>query len=900
MIDKAKNKKSADSLTLIDLIDVNILQQIQDAFSEMTGMAALTTDADGNPVTKGSNFTDFCFKYTRNSTLGNIRCENCDKHGAEVSLETGKPCTYYCHAGLVDFAAPIMANGVLVGSFIGGQVLPSKPELSKFEEIAEELGIDPEEYIEAVQRVRVTDKETIDKAANSLYTMANVLSDTAYKSHCLYQTANEVEKASTAKSDFLANMSHEIRTPMNAILGMVDLALREEMSPAARDFIKQIKVSGKSLLVLINDILDFSKIEAGKLDIIEAPYEPLSVINDVANIVNNRIGSKNIEFTMDIAPEIPKKLLGDSFRIHQILINILNNAVKFTKDGEVHLAIACEQREDNPESIVLKIDVSDTGIGIKKEDIPKLFNSFEQLDSKRNRNIEGTGLGLAISQQLLGLMNGSISVESVYGKGTTFTFYIPQKVADAEYSVPSFDEPKTAAILFENRYSYKQLCKDLHSINVAYSTIVGIGEASCGEYDFLIVEERLLTEEVCEFLRKNPDVVCIAVTGYTYRNTISDIPNLKIFRKPVYSLGLYNAMGLSEIKLEEDNAEANAFTFIAPDAQVLIVDDNTVNLEVAKGLIEPLEMHIDTAETAQSAIEMLKIKPYDLIFMDHMMPEVDGVEATHIIRRLMPEYDDVPIIALTANAINGAKEMFIKEGMNDFVAKPIEITDITNKLRRWLPKDKIISLNGEVKTARKDEVFLPDKIEGLDLAEALRLLGSKTLFRNVLKEFFCTIDKKSASIDQHLAEGKIHDYTIEVHALKSSSRQIGAEDVSMLAAELEKAGNEDNRSFITEKTPLLLEKYRKFKAILAPIFPECCSEKEKHSAYPDKTAALLENLKKAIENFDTLEIDEGVNNIAEFDYPEEQSRLLEELETVAENCDLDKCAEIVINWKKLL
>lgn len=901
---KDKSGKKPDELTLTDLVDVEMLQRIQDAFSEMTGMAALTTDANGNPVTKGSNFTDFCFKYTRNSTIGRARCELCDKLGAEISLQTGKPFTYRCHAGLVDFAAPIMANGVMIGSFIGGQVLPEEPEPDKFIEIANELGIDSEAYVAAVGNVRVADKETIDKAANSLYTIANVLSDTAYKSHCLYQNATEVEKASTAKSDFLANMSHEIRTPMNAILGMVDLALREEMSPAARDFIKQIKISGKNLLVLINDILDFSKIEAGKLDIIEAEYEPMSVINDVANIVNNRIGGKNIEFTLDISSELPRKLLGDSFRIHQILINLLNNAVKFTKEGEVHLSLKCEPVDADPESILIIADIRDTGIGIKKEDIPKLFHSFEQLDSKRNRNIEGTGLGLAISQQLLRLMNGKISVQSVYEKGTTFTFCIPQKVVDSAYSVPELDTREKVAVLVENPYVYNQLCKDLFRINAEYKSVESIDELSGEKYSFVIVEECTLTDELFSYLRQNSDVTCIAMTSYTYRNTINDIPNLKILRKPVYSLALYNVMGLGNFVDEDDCPEANVFTFIAPDAHVLIVDDNTVNLEVAKGLLEPLEMHIDTVESAQAAIEMLQHKPYDLIFMDHMMPEVDGVEATHIIRRLMPEYDNVPIIALTANAINGAKEMFIKEGMNDFVAKPIELTDITDKLRKWLPQDKLISVSSEemaaAMAAKKEENPLPETIGNLNVAEALRLLGSRTLFRTVLKEFFCTIDKKSQSIEQHLVNGEIHDYTIEVHALKSSSRQIGADEVSELAAELEKAGNEENLDFINEKTPILLEKYRSFKAVLEPLFPECMVSAEKKDACTDETKAMLDAVKQAIESFDTLEIDECVEKMSQYEYPEEQAAYLEELKSAADECDLDLCSEIIGKWLNFL
>ncbi len=891
--------QNKDAMTLTDFIDVEILQQVQDAFSDMTGMAALTTDAEGKAVTKGSNFTDFCTKYTRNSELGKIRCESCDKRGAEITLRTGKACSYYCHAGLLDFAAPIMANGVMIGSFIGGQVLPEEPEFEKFERIAKDLDIDPEEYKQALKGVRITSKETIERAANSLNVIATVLSNLAFKSHSLMQSNVEIEKASHMKSDFLANMSHEIRTPMNAILGMVDLALREDMSPAARDFIKQIKISGKNLLVIINDILDFSKIEAGKMDIIEAAYEPLSVINDVASIVNSRIGAKNIEFTMDIPINIPKKLMGDNFRIHQIMINLLNNAVKFTKEGEVHLAIECETDPDTPDKMVMKVDISDTGIGIKKEDLGKLFNSFQQLDSKRNRNIEGTGLGLAISQHLLALMDGTISVESEYGKGTTFTFRLPQMVVDHAWSIPKFTEPKMAVMLVENRYVKKQLVKDLSCIGVNYTDADFPESIFKMRSDYIIIEEKFLSEDMCGFLRQNPDRICIVVARYTFRNTINDIPNMKVLRKPVYSLGLYNAMGISDCEMTEEASEAEAFSFTAPDARILIVDDNSVNLTVAEGLLEPLKMWIDTAESAQAAIEMLKERRYDLVFMDHMMPEVDGVEATHIIRRLMPEYDDVPIIALTANAVNGAREMFLKEGMNDFVAKPIEINDITAKLRRWLPPDKIIQ-GAAKREEEKPDSLLPDQIECIDKGEALKLLGSEKLYYTVLKEYYCTIDKKANSIEGHFIEKRIRDYTIEVHALKSSSKQIGAMELSALAADLEKAGNEQNISLIEDKTPMMLAMYRRYKDILAPIFPDSIKSGEKKEADPEQISDMLCWLQEGLDNFDTLRIDEVIEEMSGYSFPKDQSTIFSELKVAAENCDIDTCNGLLGRWRELM
>ncbi len=898
----AVNMEEEEDLRLTDLIDVSTLQRIQDAFSNMSGMAALTADKNGVAVTQGSNFTDFCMKHTRRSLLGCMKCFECDKHGAELTLESGKPCTYYCHAGLVDFAAPIMANGKMIGSFIGGQVLPTPPVLSDFRKTAEELNIDPEEYVKAVHEVRIVDKDTIDKAAESLYTIAGVLSDIAYKSYMLSKTNREVEAASKMKSDFLANMSHEIRTPMNADLGMVDLALREDMSTNARNFVNQIKVAGKNLLVIINDILDFSKIESGKMEIIPDDYEPLSIVNDVANIVNTRIGDKDVEFTMDISPFIPRMLHGDNFRIHQIMINVLNNAVKFTKCGNVKLKIDCEFNENDKDSVVLKIEVSDTGIGIKNEDKKKLFSSFQQVDSKRNRNVEGTGLGLAITRQLLDLMGGSIRFDSEYNKGTTFFIKIPQKIVDRMPSVPPLEKKINVVVRAENEYVKDQLFIDLKRIGADYIEIENCDDLDSYKPDYLIIDKNELTNQLLNYLERHTEINCLAIADYASRSSIL-LPNVHIIRKPIYSLGLYNAMGISNIKLFTDTSEEEVFNFVAPEAHILVVDDNAVNLTVAKGLLEPLQMHVDLAGSAGEAIAMMNETHYDAIFMDHMMPEVDGIEATHIIRRLMPEYDGIPIIALTANAVSGAKDMFLAEGMDDFCPKPIELKDITAKLHKWLPEDKIIPVSAEQASAdEKEKAYLQPEVNipGLDTKTAIDRLGSADLFMTVLKEYFGAIDKKHEVIKKHFDSGSIHDYTVEVHSLKSTSRQIGAMELADLAAELEQAGNEGNITLIKEKTAGMLEQYLTMKDILRPYVPEE-EKKELQEASKEDIIPLLDKLAEALEFFDTLQIDEVVEEMSGYSYStDEQQKCFNDLKDAAEISDIDAIGNVITEWKALL
>lgn len=1001
-----------EEMYITDLIDIDVLQKIQDSFSSMTGMASIISDNYGVAVTNGSNFCDFCSNLTRVSPEGSRRCENCDKRGAEMALESKSVCTYFCHAGLIEFAAPIMANGKMVGSFVGGQVLSSPPDLAAFEETAKELNIDPEDYIHAVKKVKVIEQDEIDKAAVSLNTIAEVLSTIANNSYNMHVNNAEVEKSAKLKSDFLANMSHEIRTPMNAVLGMAEMALREEMSPTARDFIHQIRASGKNLLTIINDILDFSKIESGKMEIIEVSYEPLSMINDIASMINSRIGDKNIEFTVDAPPEIPHKLYGDNIRIQQIIINLLTNAVKFTKQGQVQLKLKFKKKND--EEGTLKVLISDTGSGIKEENLDKIFESFQQVDSKRNRNIEGTGLGLAITQQLLALMGGFIDVESEYNVGSTFAFVVPQKIVSKEASVPKADKMISAAVISQNIYLCAQLVKDLSRLNVSYTILLKENYMDALDFDFVFVEEDLFTKEMQEFVTNNPKLQCIVIENRKSFKRFN-IVNIRTIRKPIYVLSLYSIMGIGEDYAAFADFEGDDFPFTAPDAQILIVDDNTINLTVAQGLLEPLNMKIDTATGAKDAISKIKKKKFDLIFMDHMMPEIDGVEATHMIRTTFPDYEDTPIIALTANAVANAKEMFLSEGMNDFVAKPIEIKDIVSKLKKWLPHEKIIPVETQQEGQQEEDIPIngpffrevevesdlfpsenpetdsysapvyapaptpapapapvpapapapspapapapapapvpapapapvpapapapvparpapaaparpaparpapapaparpapfapgqrsgPLEIEGLNVKLALSLLGTEKLFLTVLKQYYCSIEQKARSIEKHYNNEDWKNYTIEVHALKSTSKQIGAEHVSAVAADMEKAGNEGNIDLIRATTASMLEEYRGYKKSLKYLFPDVPDEDEEKEADSDQINEMLDKLAEAIEDFDSLTMDEVAEELGKFKFNDESTAIFNELKDAISASELDTCSEIIEKWRSIL
>ncbi|MDE6320637.1 MAG: acetyltransferase, partial [Lachnospiraceae bacterium] len=348
------------------------------------------------------------------------------------------------------------------------------------------------------------------------------------------------------------------------------------------------------LLTIINDILDFSKIESGKMDISDVEYEPMSVINDVSNIIMTRIGTKDLELTVDVNPNLPDGLYGDNIRIKQVMVNLANNAVKFTREGNVHVKV--DFRQIDEETIELSISIADTGSGIKESDMNKLFRSFQQLDSKRNRNIEGTGLGLAICKQLVSLMNGKIYVSSVYGKGSTFSFSIPQKVTNSAHSVEKPDAKLTAAGLIRSKYIAEELAGDMEKLGVSYERLESedslnlVKERQIG---FLFIEQPLFTEDVQHFLKRNPDVNGVLLTNYRTMRSY-DLPNLRVVKKPLYILGLSNIFNGREDNVAYAPTEAQDFDFVAPTAEILIVDDNAINLTVVKGLLNPLQMKMDT------------------------------------------------------------------------------------------------------------------------------------------------------------------------------------------------------------------------------------------------------------------------------------------------------------------
>ena len=685
------------------------------------------------------------------------------------------------------------------------------------------------------------------------------------------------EEANVSKSNFLSNMSHEIRTPMNAIVGMTEILLRSDLNEQDRGYLMNIKNSGAALLTIINDILDFSKIESGKLEIIEDEYEPMSMLSDLSMIFLNRIAEKPIELMFDIDKELPHKMYGDSLRIRQVIINIANNAIKFTDAGFVRLTIKVTRMSEN-DMVNLDVSVEDSGQGIKPEDMNKLFGSFQQVDTKKNRNKEGTGLGLSISRQLVELMGGHIGVESTYGKGSKFYFNIPQKaIGEQKAAVVKPEAITHVPMVVSGLMRDERILKQLQTMAEEY----GLCYVDCYEAkkngqdaDFFFVDEAMYQEvkgSIEEYFTSHGAQLCVLQNPM--KENVWD-KQVTVVNKPLYSLNFCQVVNHETTAsfVETDYA----MNFIAPQAQVLIVDDNEMNLKVATGLLQPLQMQIDTANSGRKAIEMVQKKRYDIVFMDHMMPVMDGVETTQTIRKFDDAYlQEMPIIALTANAVIGAREIFKEAGMNDFVAKPIEINDICTKIRKWLPEHLIQKLSAPVGTQQEIPTEELPAIEGIDVQEGIKNSGSLELFMNLLGDFYKLIDLKATKIEKCLADGMIRDYTIEVHALKNTARMIGALELSELFFKMEQCGNAGDVETINRENPAVMELYRSYKPILEPYGK--ANEQDKKEVPRTEIMAALNKLNTAMDTFDLDGADAALAELEQYRMPEALGTYMESL-----------------------
>ena len=497
------------------------------------------------------------------------------------------------------------------------------------------------------------------------------------------------EEANRAKSTFLANMSHEIRTPMNAICGMADMLERSNIPPHEMEYVQTIQVAARNLLGIINNILDFSKVDAGKFELCNVHYRLDEMLRGVENIIASRVYTKNIKFEIDIKPGIPIYLNGDKTKIHQVLINILGNAAKFTEHGKIQLYTGWEQLSGGKVKLIFQ--VTDTGIGIREEDLPKLFNQFSQVDTKRNCNIKGTGLGLALSRGIARYMGGDITVTSEYGSGSTFTVTIEQEIV-------KYPDNKQQALdgyivlVYEEDYNDRQnLSYILDEMGVKNEFIESADGINYSIFDGYSQEKRIFLYNYEQMqasdIKLPADVNIVALLEYFAVIKKGDIV-YNYIKKPFDIFKVYDALFNNRPLYYKKWSKNN---IVVSNAHIAVVDDNRVNLKVAVTQLKEWNIFAETFTSGQGLLRALeKGRKYDIIFMDHIMPGMDGIETAINIRSMEGEYfKKVPVIALTANAIDGVMEEYRKAGMDSCLFKPFSLGQIEEKLAEFLPEEKV-------------------------------------------------------------------------------------------------------------------------------------------------------------------------------------------------------------------
>ncbi|MGN0316968.1 MAG: response regulator [Lachnospira sp.] len=650
---------------------------------------------------------------------------------------------------------------------------------------------------EYVHQLETTKAVYISTVGSAIIVGASIVVTVIWQRSIYNHESSELEKSNNYQKDFLANFSHELRSPINAIIGMNELILRSNNLDEIKKYGNNAFDAGSALLSLVNDILDFTKIQSGHMELVLEDYSTMELLKQSFNLVAVRAQEKNIELRVKNIASIPSRLYGDEMRVRQIITNLLTNAVKYTDEGYVDLAFFYEKLDEG--LISLNIRVTDTGMGIPKENMEKMYDSFQRLDVTKNKTVEGTGLGLAITRSLVRQMRGTIAVESELGKGSTFTVRIPQKVIDP---------------------------------------------APMGEY--------------------RPE----------------DNPVIEKYKA----------------------------SFKASKARILVVDDIEMNIQVFIGLLTKTKIQIDSALSGAKALEMLENNKYDIIFMDHMMPGMDGVQTLHEIRKTDKE---TPVIVLTANAIQGAKEEYLAEGFNDYLTKPVMYKDLEKLISDYLPynlleqtTDNNEAYDDDDGKADSDDAIVLDElpdVEGVDWKYALNFFDTKTLLMQTLKNVYATLNSDADRIDMLAddieTEGMLDAYRIATHSLKGSTAMVGISMVSSFAKRLEKAAKNGEIDVIRSMTGLLTAEMRETKKNLDIIFAGADKKKIDNN---EIILDLLNMLIKAACNCDIDRMDEIMESLLKYKFEDPINTTIEKLHAAETELDYEKVSKLAEEAKEKL
>lgn len=773
----------------------------------------------------------------------------------------------------------------------------------------------------------------------------------------LIEKISALETAERSKDDFMVNISHEIRTPINAVCGMSEAILQEDLPVEVRRDVIDIQTAGRNLLSTVSNILDFSELENEQMELAEESYNITSTITDIINMALTLYNGKHLELIVDCDADLPSNLVGDEQKIRRIVMNLLENAIKFTKEGGVILRVKSRKEEYG---INLIVNIKDSGIGIDRKDMEKIFTSFSQVDSKRNREEGGVGLGLAITQALVRRMGGFITVNSTPGTGSEFQFTIPQKVLDETPIVSIKNKMHLFAACYINmdKYNYSVVREGYENCVRHIAEQFGILFRICRnlpelkrrmereKYSHIFIGWEEFCEDRAFFEQLANDLTVVLLLDYGQELLVKG-SMLRIY-KPFTVLSIAAVFNGQKIIQNDEQHISLHNRFIAPDAKVLVVDDNAMNLKVMARLLIPYQIKVTMASSGQEALEKLSHTQFDCVFLDHMMPEMDGVETLHKMRQKPGAYfQTLPIIAFTANAIGGAREMFLAEGFDDFIAKPIELSVLERMLRRYIPvqKQTIIQEEAEeqnlpekpasskkVPSSGTSPAFETQESEkqkaeitakalaelrraGINIEQGISYCGDQEGLREIITIYHTEGPNRKSKLEHFFKEQDWKNYVISVHALKSNSKGIGAGELAELALNLEMAGKEGRTDYILDHHEELMEKHDLLLQTLETnhfIYPEKVHKEDvpkpdakEEPALPDadedQLPELLSQLKEKLESFESDGLDDILERLGRIRYQDTPlTDLANEIKEKTNDFDFLGAAEALSAWEENL
>ncbi len=739
-----------------------------------------------------------------------------------------------------------------------------------------------------------------------------------------------LKKSEREKDDFLANVSHEIRTPINTICGVSEIILKNGVPKELKEDIENIQSAGRNLMGVVGDILDYSELQEGEFEIVEENYYVSSTIYDVINMTMAKKKDKNLELIIDCDSNMPSVLKGDEQKIRRVIMNLVNNAIEFTEEGCVCVDFNCRREEYG---INLIVTVKDTGIGMSKEDVEKLFRKFSQVDMGRTRKKGGVGLGLAISQAIIYKMGGFITVKSELGKGSEFRFVIPQSVVDDTpiVEIPEKADIRAAVYVNMEQFAFTQLRDE-------YSAIVRrvVEQTGCEARIFrnLMEMKRWIKREqynqvfisLQEYLEDpiffdNLSMQCkvnLILDNYNDSKVQNRLIN-KIY-KPFFILSLVSALKSKDVG-EENRILDDTHQLYAPDVNVLVIDDNQMNIRVVEGLMKEYGLNVSSALSGAEGIAMLENKTYDVVFLDHMMPEMDGVETLHNIRRKQdPYFKAVPIVALTANAIAGTRELLIKEGFDDFLPKPVESSVLQRALKRHIPlsKQKTIEDYQQAETVSASQTN-PQKqqvpqnhgeeklqVGDLDTDKGIMYCGNESNYIEILITHRDSAQENMDNVQTLFDAEDWKNYTIAVHGVKSAMMSIGAVKLSEMAKALEMAGKAADYSYIRMEHQNMMLEYDRVMRMLehCPILGIKASEEEEcqKPEIDDATyTQILADIENAMYDFDDVKMKGHLDQLSEYAFcGKDLAKELQNVYKKVEMSDLMSAYETIVKLREKL